>query len=204
MPTIQPIVEGHGEDGSIRTLLDRIWRELLGRTDYLEVRKALRDPKGKLIKYQGLKNAVELADKKLRYNAPSGRPLILILFDADDDLACQLGPQVYATAAKNTNLLVASVLAVKEYETWFVGAATSLTDYLDLSEDEPSCASPERARAGEAWIMKRFRGQRRYSKTTDQPRMTARMDLNLARKHCPSFDKLCRELTKFAEANKEP
>ena len=30
------IVEGHGEDGAIRTLLERIWYELLG-GDYIEV-----------------------------------------------------------------------------------------------------------------------------------------------------------------------
>jgi hypothetical protein len=30
------IVEGHGEDGAIRTLLERIWYEMLG-GDYIEV-----------------------------------------------------------------------------------------------------------------------------------------------------------------------
>jgi hypothetical protein len=30
------IVEGHGEDGAVRTLLERIWYELLG-GDYIEV-----------------------------------------------------------------------------------------------------------------------------------------------------------------------
>ncbi len=39
------IVEGHGEDGAIRPLLERIWYELLG-GDGLDVLRPFRRPQG--------------------------------------------------------------------------------------------------------------------------------------------------------------
>ena len=46
---VVPIVEGHGEQQSaIRTLLVRLWTELLG-GDYIDVLQPIRIPRSKLI-----------------------------------------------------------------------------------------------------------------------------------------------------------
>lgn len=86
----------------------------------------------------------------------------------------------------------ACVIANLEFETWFVAAAPSLASELRLAAHEPP-DDPEGQRLRKKWIEDRFRGAR-YSETLDQPRLTAKMDLNLCRARSPSFDKLCREL----------
>jgi hypothetical protein len=90
---------------------------------------------------------------------------------------------------------VSCVLAIVEYETWFVAAADSLRDFLDIPHTDTVPEAPEPRRSGKSWIERRFRGTK-YSETVDQPKMTAAMDLPLCRQRSPSFDKLCRELEK--------
>ena len=80
-------------------------------------------------------------------------------------------------------------------ETWFVGAAESLTDFLEF--DEPPPENPEDHHLGKGWVRKRFRGPS-YSETVDQPSMTATMDLSLIKKRCPAFARLCRTLENHA------
>ena len=62
---IAPIVEGHGETESIRTLVQRIWTELLGGS-FVEVLRPIRQKRNKLVRKQDLQNAVRLALAKLR------------------------------------------------------------------------------------------------------------------------------------------
>ena len=192
---VAPIVEGHGEDLSVRTLLDRIWRELLG-GEYIHVLRPIRRPRSALIKPEGLQNAVRLACLKLREAvSPGDHALVLVLIDSDAEPPCLIGPSLQATAAGASAVDASVVLAHVEYETWFVAAAASLTGHLVIGLDEALPADPEGARSGKGWIMGHFRGAR-YSETIDQPSMTARMDLALCRSRSSSFDKLCRELEK--------
>lgn len=190
---VVPIVEGHGEFQAIRVLLDRIWRELLG-GEFIDVLQPVRQHRSKLVKQTEFQHAVGLAAKKLA--KASGPPIpgfVLVLIDADDDAACQLGPQLLEWAKTAFGHVdVACVVAVVEYETWFTAAAESLSDFLafDSIPDDP-----EGSRLGKGWIEKCFKGTK-YSETVDQPAMTACADLAVCRQKCPSFDKLCRELEK--------
>jgi hypothetical protein len=196
---VAPIVEGHGEVGCIRGLLDRIWREVLG-GDYLEVLQPIRCPKSRLIRKHELLRAVELAVAKLRGAQLGDVPkMVLVLIDADEDAPCVLGPEMQRQVKETGGGLgVACVVANVEYETWFVAAAESLTRYLSLAEEEPIPDKPEEQRCGKRWIQDHFR-EVRYSETLHQPRMTAAMDLALARSRSPSLDKLCRELARWKE-----
>jgi len=191
--TIAPIVEGHGEQQSaIRTLLTRIWTELL-QGEYIEVLRPIRIPRSKLVRPAELLRAVDLAALKIQA-ARAEEALILVLFDADTDAPCLLAPRLVAELnANRSHLDTAVVLANVEYETWFVAAAESLQDYFDLDRGKPA-DDPEQARQGKG-LVKRWTGNR-YAETVDQPRITAAMDLALARSRSPSFDKLCRELEK--------
>jgi len=190
---IAPIVEGHGEDNAIRILLQRIWIELLG-ADWVEVIRPIRSKRTKIVQTRELARAVDLAMLKLRSAESRDPAMVLILLDADESIPCRLGPELLEMAkAHRGDADLSCVIANVEYETWFVAAAESLPEYLDLSRDERVPGHPEEQRAGKAWVQQRFIGVK-YSETVDQPAMTSRMDLRLARERSPSFDKLCREL----------
>jgi len=197
---VAAIVEGYGEVNSVPILLSRIWRELL-HGDYVDViHPPIRQPRDRLAQNKGdsLVKAVTLAAAKLQQFAHRPEPeLILVMIDADRDTPCALGPrmlQIAQDSRRDKN--VACVIATVEYETWFVAAAESLVEYLDLDNARPIPTAPEAERCGKGWIERRFRGLR-YSETIDQPKLTKRMDLAVCRERSPSFDKLCRELEKL-------
>jgi hypothetical protein len=195
---VAAIVEGHGEVASLPILLERLWYELL-HGEYVDVvRPPIRQPKARLAANKGdaLKKAVTLAAGKLATQQDEGSApeLILILVDADKDLPCVLGPRLFRVAQRaRTDKNVSCVIANIEYETWFVASAESLSDFLNLGDEPQGPNDPETARMGKGWIEKRFKGVR-YSETIDQPKLTARMDLQMCRDRPPSFDKLCRDL----------
>ncbi len=126
--------------------------------------------------------------------------MILILIDADADCARELGPKLLDIARESRrDKSISCVLAVVEYETWFVACATSLAELLNLGDGELP-TDPESHKMGKGWIERRFKGLK-YSETVDQPKMTARMDLQMCRARSPSFDKLCRDMEQAARQN---
>lgn len=192
---VAPIVEGHGEVESVRILIQRVWTELLG-GEFVDVLRPIRQKRQKLVKPDELKKAVGLAEAKLADQPPTDdSALVLVLIDADKDPACTLGPQLLTIAREvDDRQDVSCVLAVVEYETWFVAAAESLGAYLDL-KGATALADPEHDRLGKGWVASRFKGVK-YSETQDQPAMTRSMNLGMCRARSPSFDKLCREFEK--------
>lgn len=189
MHVFAPIVEGHGEVHSIRLLIERVW-STLGRDDWPRVLAPIRHPKGKLVKPRELKRAVELAALKLAQTSAS-HPVILLLLDADEDCAAELGPELLeAMKSVRSDLTCLCAIAVNEYETWFVAGAEGMSDMVDLPAGGAP-EDPESTGLGKGWIQRHF-ASGRYSETADQPRLTARLDVNLARKRSPSFDRFCR------------
>lgn len=191
---VAPIVEGHGEQKSaIRTLIARAWTELLG-GEYANVLRPIRIPRSKLVYPEELLKAIDLAALKLQELDSDDRPLILVLFDADEEAPCILAPRLTEVVRVNrAHLDVAIVLATPEYETWFAAAAESLTAFFDLSLAAVS-RDPEGSGQRKGAVRRWMRGQ--YSETVDQVRLTQAMDLRLCRSRSPSFDKFCRELEK--------
>lgn len=189
---VLPIVEGHGEEKSaIRTLLTRIWTELLGE-EYMQVLRPIRRPRAHLVRTRELLRAVDLAELKLREVTLADKKLVLILFDADEDLPCRLAPELLAEVQRErSHLDIAVVLANPEFETWFAASAHALTNVFDLSMAAPA-ADPEQARQKKGAIQRWMHGE--YSETLDQPRLTAMIDLAMCRSRSKSFDKLCRVL----------
>jgi hypothetical protein len=190
---VAPIVEGHGEVESIRILLQRIWIELVG-GEFVNVLRPIRRPRSKLVQEEELKRAVDLAFLKLTEARTESVPgMALILIDANSDPACVLGPQLLRWARHgHADEDIACVLAVVEFESWFVASASSLQSYLRPGVGE-NVMKPETSHQGKGWVKKYFKGAS-YSETLDQPSMTSKMDLALCRKNSLSFDKLCREL----------
>jgi hypothetical protein len=193
---VAAIVEGHGEAlSAVGTLVRRIWIELLG-GEHARVLAPIRRPRHKVVRPEELLKAIDLADLKLEAVHGYDKKLILVLLDADADRPCELGPRLSRLVqTQRSHLNVSVVIANVEFETWFVGAASSLSGYFDLKAANVS-ADPEQARQGKATVLKLCHG--RYGETVDQARFSAVMDLVQCRRRCPSFDKLCRELGRNA------
>lgn len=200
---VASIVEGHGEVDAVPILLERIWYELLLQNSPLQWLRPIRQPRDRLVrnKDEALTRAIELAAAKLR-QAVAGQAatseLILLILDADEDPPCILGPRLQnAAGAARPDQNITCVLAQVEFESWFVAAAESLGELLDLDRAYLPPDNQERTDLGKAWIQRHFRGPK-YSESVDQARLTARLDLATCRAHSPSFDKLCREIARFA------
>ena len=196
---VVPIVEGHGEVESVRLLLERIHYEI-AEGEGIEVLRPIRRPRSKFVRHgeaavdrSEIVAALSLAELRLRERRDGTREWVLLLLDANGDLPCVLAPALIAVAREEMDHLDFScVLAAEEYETWFVAAAESLGEFIDLSRTPGVPADPEASGSKKAWIGQRMAG--RYSETVDQPALTAAMDLGMCRRRSPSFDKLCREV----------
>src|SRR4051794_16364435 len=89
---IAPIVEGHGEDVSLRMLLQRIGSELFDA--YIEVIRPIRGKRMKLVQLGDLERNIGHALHRLQKVESEDPAVILVLLDADNDLPCQLGPAI--------------------------------------------------------------------------------------------------------------
>jgi hypothetical protein len=82
----------------------------------------MRTPRGKITVGGGIERAVSAA--ALRVRSSGG---VLVLLDADDDCPAEYGPALLARAkAARPDKQVAVVLAMREFEAWFLAAAPSL------------------------------------------------------------------------------
>jgi hypothetical protein len=185
------VVEGRGEVSAMRLLLTRVAAEMFG-YHQLEVLPPVLVKRNQMLRPAVLDRSITLARLKLDAAAAVGDGrLVLVLLDADDDLPCVIAPQIMKSGTRD-DVDVTCVVANREYETWFVAAAASLTEYLDVPTAQQWPSDVEAAGLKKAWIERHFRGH--YSPSVDQAKLTARMDLEMCRGGSPSFDKLCREL----------
>lgn len=194
---IVPIVEGHAEEAAVPILLRRIGIELFDNT-FIMVGRPIRIPRGQLVKYSTGKLASALNLAQLKLTQMSGdyhKRAAVVLIDADDDLACQLGPGMLAEARQVRGDLESRViLPTPEFETWFVASADDprMSVHLNVDPSEVAFKDAEANRLRKKWIEQRFVGK--YSETVDQPKLTSVLNLPLLRQRAPSFDKLCRDI----------
>lgn len=183
------IVEGDGEVEAVPALIRRYaaldrWRRPI------EVLHPLRTPASKLKRPGELERTVTLAARKLA--GPGG---ILVVLDSEDDCPALLGPALLARIrAPRADLPSAVVLAHREFEAWFLGAASSLASRRGLRPDLASHPAPESVRGCKEWMSEQMEPGRIYSPVDDQPAFATTFDLEMARRSCPSFDKFHREL----------
>jgi len=193
MPTaeIAGIVEGHGDALALPILLRRV-AEVVEPGLAVRVTTVIRTPKSKLLKPGELERVVELAARKI------GRPgAILLLVDADSDCPATLGPDLLQRAlAQRGDIPIASVAAKHEFENWFIASAGSLKGIRGLPEDLEAPDDPESIEAAKAWLSMRMPPRNPYSETIDQPALTARFSLLMARA-AASFDKAHREIERL-------
>jgi hypothetical protein len=179
------LVEGHGEVQAVPILVRRIAAMLELPCTILP---PIRQPRTTTIKPGELERAVTLLGNKVGQGGA-----ILVLLDADDDPACTLAPTLLARArAARPDRRVCVVLAVREYEAWFVASATSLRGRRGLPDSLAPPPDAEAVRDAKGWLGAQMRIG--YSPTIDQPALSSVFDLQLARV-TTSFDKLVRDLT---------
>jgi len=118
---------------------------------------------------------------------------ILILLDADDDCPAETAIRILERARVCVpHRRISVVLAKSEYEAWFIASAQSLHGHRGFVFDPAEVIDAETPRDAKGWIRARMTGGG-YGETTDQPALSARMDLQQAFDRSRSFRKLCGE-----------
>lgn len=160
-------------------MLLRRLRKHLG-TGPVQVAAPYRMPKTQLLTAGQLEVAVRVQGAKV-----PARGGVLVVIDADDDCPATLGPELLQRAqGARPDKRIGVVVAKCELEAWFLAA---LPD-----QDRP--VDPEAVLGAKEWLAARTGP---YKPTANQAERAATFDLELARRHAPSFDKLCRELTRL-------
>jgi hypothetical protein len=182
---IQPIVEGDGEILALPVLLRRLIDAVSAYS--IGVNHPIRRPRTDLVREDGIRRAVRLARVMPKCAA------ILIVFDGDDDCPKDLAPRVQAWGqAEAAPLPCYVVMPNREYEAWFLATIESLRGTRGIRHDATSHPDPESRRGVAEELRRRMTPNRRYSKTADQPALTAAFDMAEAHRSCRSFRRMVR------------
>ncbi len=189
MTRVSCIVEGHGEVKALPLLLRRLadWRLPQANIDVPLPIRVHRDRF--LNRDDEFNRHLQFAGSKCGDDG-----WILILLDADDDCPATKGSEILARAKHVLpHRSISVVLANREYEAWFIGAAASLNNRRGLAIDAADLTvDPEQPRDAKGWLSNRM-NDNTYGETTDQPAFTALMDMQETLNRCRSFQKLCDE-----------
>jgi hypothetical protein len=184
------VVEGHGERQAVPVLIRRVARAV--NPEVVVQAEVLHTPRSRLLKDGELERAIGLMAR--RVGRQSG---ILVLVDSDDDRPCELAPALLERAHKaHHDLLIAVVLAKREFESWFLAAAKSLRGYRGLPVDLEAPPDPEGVRGAKEWLCQARRDGHQYSPTVDQAALTEVFSFDEARQ-TSSFDKCYREVARL-------
>lgn len=190
---VAPVVEGQGDVAALPVLLRRIAASI-DPSRPVEILQPVRSHRSKMTNTSEAERYLALAMAKLG----TADGAVLVLLDADDDCAATLGPELLGVcAAIRPDVAVSVVLAVAEFEAWFLAAAPSLRDRRGLPHDLEAPEDPESIRDAKGWLRQHRTDGLGYSPTTDQPALAALFDLDAARAGAPSFDKLWRDVERL-------
>ena len=197
MTTVATLVEGDGEVAALPVLLRRIAAWLTPSATTPRILTPIRVPRDRLLQRPAeLSRHLQLAAAKCGSDG-----WILILLDADDDCPATLGASLRQQAqALVPHRPVAVVLANREFEAWFIAAASSLEGCRGFSLGQQAAPEAEVPRDAKGWVKQRMRS-RSYGPTTDQPAFAARIDLEMTQANSRSFRKLTDEWLRHVAAS---
>jgi hypothetical protein len=180
-PHVGLIVEGQGDANSLPLLL-RKWLEM--RADYRDIigKPAICNGRERALVAEGLEGYVA---------AVAARPgclAVLVVLDAERDASCELGPRLLERARAITRLPVAVALAERNWEDWIYSSIETLR-----IDDPPPAYDANQSGIS---VIKQSLKPAKYVKPTWQPRLTARVDIELARPRSASLNRM---LEKFDE-----
>ncbi|AVS84045.1 hypothetical protein C8239_04070 [Paracidovorax avenae] len=188
MIPIASIVEGDSEVIALPILLRRLAGEL-------EPAVAVQPlPPIRVRRDRFIQREDEFRKQLLLAAAKSGEQgWILVVLDADDDCPAQLGQQLLARAQKYVpHRRISVVLANREFEAWFIAAASSLRGARGFAVEVDELVEAEIPRDAKGWMRRHMKGGV-YREILDQPAFAARIDLQQAQDNSRSFRKLCKE-----------
>lgn len=174
MKHIALVVEGHGDLVAVPEMLRR-YLALRGHSGVQVGRPLNAKNRAKLLKAGELERFSELALRQ------PGAAALLVVFDADKDLACEIGPAALSRLVPQIRVPVKVCVAIREFENWIMASAETVFDGLEPPVD------PEGT--GAAHAIKQALKPRAYVKPRDQPALTKRIDFDLARSRSPSLDR---------------
>jgi hypothetical protein len=193
MHSIATIVEGESEVQSVPVLLRRQLGRL-ARPD-INVAKPFRVHRNRVVKAGELERAI-LQVIRSRENVAG----LLIILDADDDPAAQLENELHERCTRVTELPCRVVVAVREFESWFLAAKESLRGERGIRLDALPPENPEAIRGAKERLTANMSNNRRYIETDDQPALVEKMDFEAARTRCPSFERLLSSVADLVDA----
>ena len=187
------IVEGQGDVAAVPVLIRRIaaqrYPELV-----IDIPRPIRVNRNQVVRPDKLEQEVELAAQKI-----SGKGVIFILLDSDDDCPAELGPSLLQRVSQVfRNVPIAVVLAKYEFESWFLAAAEALRGIRGLKSNINPPDNPEAIRGAKEWWHQRMQSGKTYRETSDQPAFAALFDIEQARQ-ADSFDKCYRDIVRLLE-----
>jgi hypothetical protein len=160
MPGIQisSIVEGHGEVAALPVLLRRLG-QALAPGSALHVGRPIRRSKDKLLPPGVFEADIELAANQL--TAPGA---IVVVIDSDGECPAELGRHL-SERARNARPDCRFIITVahREFESWFLAAASSLAGKRGLSADLMDHPQPESVQGAKEWLRDRMPSNRRVS-----------------------------------------
>jgi len=178
-----PIVEGHSEEEAVPVLL----RRLLLKLEHPEVRvtRPFRIPRLKMSQPGRIERALSQGIQNRE-----GVDSVLVILDADDDEPLHLELSLMQRCREARPLPTVVVAATREFESWFLGSKESLRGVQGIRADAKAPVEPEAIRGAKERLSRNMEKNRYYIVTVHQPIFAARMDLDLARQRCPSFQRL--------------
>jgi hypothetical protein len=177
-PHVGLVVEGRGDAEAVPLLL-RKWLERRGFFGDVLGKPVTCNGRDKALKKNGLEGKVAVAA------ARPGCVGVLVILDGEGDPVCSLGPSLL-TRVSDIAVPVAVALADSQFESWLVASAES------LSLPKLSYSPTQNAEAA----LKQALRPEKYAKPYWQPRLTHRLDFDIA---LPRTKSLRRALDRFDE-----
>lgn len=180
MKHIALVVEGPGDREAVPKLL----RDHLLNSKQFEVgvgRPLTAKGRDKLLAEEKLEAFVKQAGRV------PGACGVLVVFDADEDSACEIGPDALARASSATHLPVRVCVAIRSFENWI---AASVETVFSSETGAAPLADPEGK--GAVGLIKKGLHPAKYVKTAYQASLVSRIDHSIAQDRCPSLARLFR------------
>lgn len=176
-PVLACLVEGHGDVAAVPVLIRR--------TDPLvHVPRPIRVKRQKIVQQGELERYLQIAEANIVDGGGVGG--ILLVLDADQDCAAQLGPQLLDRMCNAIpDRPAAVVVAVREFESWLVAGLAETDNF------------PDESRPSKGWLAAR---DGRYVETIDQPRLSATFDMARAFQRSRSYRHWCTSMDRLRTA----
>lgn len=197
---ILPIVEGHGEVGSVPSLLKRLATHNGGIR--VQIYRPIRGNSSAMLKKDAAGNfGIETQINIALHRREEDFDVLFIFIDADvlaPSPICEFFPEFYKFCSGKVpaGKKICIVFPNKEFEAWFLGSITSLAGKLNVPASVSTIHNPESIRDAKG-IFRNLTHNKIYDSFKDQVKFIPYLDFGLLAQNCRSFRKLNAEFRKL-------